>query len=307
LLPFPEFDYAAPSSLREAVSLLCTPGARVLAGGTDLLPSLKHRLFEPSLLVSIRRLPELRAVELLADGTLALGAGLSLQQLSRLPALSSYPGLQDACRSVATPTLQGTATIGGNILLESRCLYYNQPIGWRDAIGGCLKCNGAVCHVAPKGRGCYAAHSADTVPTLWLLGAQVELVGPAGVRLVPVSALYSGDGLRPMLLQPGEILTRLLLPPAEAPTVHRKLRTRAAIDYGLLLVAASRTQNGYRAVVSAVGPAPIEVQGESPEDLAEAAYRSVQPLGTHAPAPTWRKKVLRVEVRRAAESLKEVL
>ncbi|HNH47098.1 MAG TPA: FAD binding domain-containing protein [Myxococcota bacterium] len=306
MLPFPEFDYAAPTSLREAVSLLCTPGARVLAGGTDLLPSLKHRLFEPSLLVSIRRLGELREWELLPDGSLALGAGLSLQQLARLPALARYPGLQDACRSVATPTLQGTATIGGNILLESRCLYYNQPVGWRDAIGGCLKCSGAVCHVAPKGRGCYAAHSADTVPTLWLLGAQVELVGPTGVRLVPISALYSGDGLQPMLVQPGEILTRLLLPPAEGPTVHRKLRTRAAIDYGLLLVAASRIQNGYRAVVSAVGPAPIEVQGESPEELAEAAFRAVQPLGTHAPAPTWRKKVLRVEVRRAAEHLKEV-
>ncbi len=305
MLPFPKFDYAAPTTLREAVSLLCTPGARILAGGTDLLPSLKHRLFEPSLLVSIRRLTELREWEMLPDGGLALGAGLTLQQLSGLPALALYPGLQEACRTVATPTLQGTATIGGNILLESRCLYYNQPVGWRDAIGGCLKCDGSVCHVAPKGKGCYAAHSADTVPTLWLLGAQVELVGPLGVRLVPISALYSGDGLRPMLLQPGEILTRLLLPPPGPPTVHRKLRTRAAIDYGLLLVAASRSQSGYRAVVSAVGPAPIEVRGESPEDLAEAAFRAVQPLGTHAPAPTWRKKVLRVEVRRAAESLKE--
>lgn len=303
MLPFPRFDYEAPGSLREAVSLLCTPGARVLAGGTDLLPSLKHRLFDVSLLVSIRRLDDLKQLERLPEGSLAIGAAFSLRELSRLPELKEYPGLQDACRTVATPTLQGTATLGGNILLESRCLYYNQPVGWRDAIGGCLKCSGSICHVAPKGKGCYAAHSADTVPSLWLLGAQVELVGPAGVRLIPVSSLYTQDGLRPHRLESGEILSRVILPPAGAPTVHRKLRTRAAIDYGLLLVAAGRSGDGYRAVVSAVGPSPIEVSGESAEELAEAAFRAVQPLGTHAPAPTWRKKVLRVEVRRAAESL----
>ena len=304
MLPFPDFDYAAPRQLSEAITWMCTPGARLVAGGTDLLPSLKHRLLAPSLLVSLNRITELREVSTLSDGSLALGAGLSLRDVSRLPVIQrDYPGLAAACRTVATPTIQGMATLGGNVMLDTRCLYYNQPQGWREALGGCLKCEGTVCHVAPKGKGCYAAHSADTVPSLWLLGAAVELVGPAGVRLVPLPALYEDNGLAWHQVRPEEILSRVILPPPVSPTVHRKLRTRAAIDYGLLLVAVSRQTEGYRAVISALGPKPIEVWGEDPASLAEEAFRKALPLSTHLPPAVWRKKMVRVEVRRAAEAL----
>lgn len=304
MLPFPEFEYVAPRSLAEALRALCTPGARLMAGGTDLLPSLKHRLFSTSTLVSLRSIAELKEVTTLQDGTLAIGSGVTLRDVSRLPAvIRDYPGLAAACRTVATPTIQGMATLGGNVMLDTRCLYYNQPQGWRDALGGCLKCDGSVCHVAPKGKGCYAAHSADTVPTLWLLGAQAEVVSPTGVRLVPLPALYEDDGIRFHSLQPQEILTRILIPPAVSPTVHRKMRTRAAIDYALLLVAVARNAEGYRAVISATGPRPVEVWGEDPVSLAEEAWRRVQPLSTHSPPATWRKKMVRVEVRRAAEAL----
>lgn len=304
MLPFPEFEYVAPQSLAEALRALCTPGARLVAGGTDLLPSLKHRLLRPSTLVSLRRVAELKEVTTLQDGTLAIGSGVTLRDVSHLPAvIRDYPGLAAACRTVATPTIQGMATLGGNVMLDTRCLYYNQPEGWRDALGGCLKCDGSVCHVAPKGKGCYAAHSADTVPTLWLLGAQAEVVSPTGVRLLPLPSLYEDDGIRYHSLQPQEILTRILIPPATSPTVHRKLRTRAAIDYALLLVAVARSADGYRAVISATGPRPVEVWGTDPVSLAEEAWRRVQPLSTHSPPAIWRKKMVRVEVRRAAEAL----
>ncbi|MDP2306803.1 MAG: FAD binding domain-containing protein [Pseudomonadota bacterium] len=304
MLPFAPFSLETPDTWATAHDLLADPGARLVAGGTDLLPSMKHRIFRPGVLVSMRRLPGLRTVEETADGGLTIGAGLTLRELSRLaPVRARYPALAAACATVATPTIQATATLGGNIMLDTRCVYYNQPEGWRAGIGGCLKCDGSVCHVAPKGKGCYAAHSADTVPVLWLHGARVVLASADGERTLPMAEMYQDDGIAWLAVRPGEVLTRVLLPAPAATVLHRKARTRAAIDYGYLLVAASRGPEGYRAVVSAVGPRPIEVSGDTPERLAEAAYATVQPLGTHLQPATWRKKMVRVEVRRAAELL----
>ncbi len=304
MLPFAPFSLDAPDTWPTAHGLLAEPGARLVAGGTDLLPSMKHRIFRPGLLVSVRRLPGLRTVDETPDGGLQLGAGLTLREVSRLAAVRArYPALAAACVTVATPTIQAMATLGGNVMLDTRCVYYNQPEGWRAGIGGCLKCEGSVCHVAPKGKGCYAAHSADTVPVLWLYGARLMLSSAAGERVVPISEMYRDDGIAWHGALPGEVLTRVILPPPSGSVVHRKGRIRAAIDYGFLLVAASRSAEGYRAVVSAIGPRPIEVTGATPEALAEAAFLAAQPLGTHLQPAPWRKKVVRVEVRRASSLL----
>ena len=91
-----------------------------------------------------------------------------------------WPALADAAGTIATPTIQAMGTLGGNVMLDTRCMYYNQPAGWRKALGYCLKREGTVCHVAPKGRGCYAAHSADTIPALWLYGASAEFATRQG-------------------------------------------------------------------------------------------------------------------------------
>lgn len=304
MLPFPSFALEAPDRVQDAVALLAQPGAIPVAGGTDLLPSVKHRLFTPSTLVSLRRLHTLRVVEPLADGGLALGAGLTLREVQRHPLVrAGWPALAEAAATIATPIIQNMGTLGGNVMLDTRCLYYNQPEGWRAALGFCLKKDGAICHVAPKGKGCYAAHSADTVPALWLYDARVELVSAAGTRTVALRDLYDVDGRTWVKVQRGELLTRVILPAAAGRVGHHKCRTRAAIDYAWLLVGVSRTDAGYRAVLSAIGPQPIEVVGESPEELAENAFKATQPLTTHALPPPYRKRMVRVEVRRAAQAL----
>lgn len=303
MLPLPRAEYEAPRTLDEAVRLLAEPGAMPISGGTDLIPSIKHRLFEPSIYVSTRHIVGLTDISDGPDGQLVIGAGVSLRNLARHPAiLARYPALAAACRTVATPTIQNMASIGGNVMLDTRCLYYNQPEGWRAALGYCLKKEGTVCHVAPKGAGCYAAHSADTVPVLWLLGATLELASPGVTRRVPISAAYGEDGRYERMLRRGELLTRILLPPAASPISHRKLRTRAAIDYALLLTAVQVDGGEGRAVLSAIGPRPIEVRAPV-ADLAEAAFKAVQPLTTHSPAPPWRKRMVRVEVSRALREL----
>lgn len=304
MLPLPTFDYAAPGTIEEALKLLAEPGALALAGGTDLLPSMKHRLFKPALLVSLRRLAPLRE-RTVEHGGLWIGAGTTLAEIGGDSEVRArWPALAEACGTVATPTIQAMATLGGNVMLDTRCVYYNQPEGWRASIGGCLKRDGSVCHVAPRGRGCYAAHSADTVPVLWLYGAQVEIVGPQERRLVPLSALYRADGMNWHGLRRGELLTRVFLPADPAPVAFRKGRTRAAIDYAWLLAAVRRDPTGFTAVVSAVGPAPMEVRGDTVEGLAESAFDQVQPLSTHNQPAPWRKKMVRVEVRRAAEAVR---
>lgn len=299
MLPFAPFSLETPDTWAMCHDLLVSPGALLVAGGTDLLPSMKHRLFRPEVLVSMRRLPDLRAVTELPDGGVALGAGLTLREVARITR-DRWPALAAACRTVATPTIQETATLGGNVMLDTRCVYYNQPEGWRAGIGGCLKCDGAVCHVAPRGKGCYAAHSADTIPALWMYHARVELRYNGDTRNVSIADLYRDDGIAWHGVRRGEVVSRVILPPAGGAVVHRKLRTRQAIDYGLLLVAVG--DGGTRAVISAVGPRPIEVHAPVGA-LAQAAFEAVQPLGTHLPPATWRKKMVRVEVERAARAL----
>ncbi len=305
MLPLPSFHYSAPRDVVEASKLLAEPGSQLVAGGTDLLVSMKHRLFEPKHLVSIRALG-LRGVEV-AEGSLWIGAGVTLRELGSNAVVNrQLPALADACRTVATPTIQAMATIGGNLMLDTRCLYYNQPAGWRASLGYCLKREGTVCHVAPKGRGCYATHSADTVPALWLLGAEAEFVSSRGVRQVPVSQMYHDDGMAWLKLEKDEILTRVRIPLEPRRVCHRKLRTRQAIDYAQVLVAVAAPANPgglWRAVISSVSSAPLLFEADTPDDLVAAAFKGSQPLSTHLPPAPWRKKMVRVEVSRALASL----
>jgi 4-hydroxybenzoyl-CoA reductase subunit beta len=309
MLPLPRFDLAMPTTVDEAVDLLATDGARIIAGGTDLLPSMKHRLFDPSLLVSLARLERLKAIEPGADGGLAIGAMASLDQVSRDEAICrDYSALAESCRTVATPTIQKMGTLGGNVMLDTRCLFYNQPAGWRKSIGGCLKAEGDLCHVALKGKGCYAAQSSDTVPVLALLGAQLELRSIRGTRTIALDGAFGEDGRDWLPLARDELLTRILLPPAPAgQIVQRKLRLRQSIDYALLLTAAHLRPDGSGTIVlSALGPAPVRIDfaaGTTHDAIAEQAYVKANPLATHFAASTWRKRMVRVEVRRALDAM----
>lgn len=303
MLPFPQFELARPDALDDLLALAADPDSKLIAGGTDLLPSMKHRLFSPARLVDLTGVAELQGIREEGDG-LSIGASETLRCVARHRLVRDrFPALAEACSTIATATIQAMGTLGGNVMLDTRCLFYNQPAGWREAIGGCLKAEGNVCHVARTGTGCYAAHSADTVPVLWLCGAELELASQRGVRRLRIDQLFGDDGRDWLVLEPDEVLLRIVLPAPTGPIAHRKLRARGAIDYGLLLTAVQHDDIGARAVLSALGPAPIEVRAPSPEALVEAAWRAAKPLNTHAWATTWRKHMVRVEVKRALQML----
>jgi 4-hydroxybenzoyl-CoA reductase subunit beta len=292
---------------------------RVLSGGTDLIPSMRQKLFEPQHVVDLHGISELRGIHALSDGAVEIGALTTLSAIEKSPYLRQhFPVLTEAAATVASPVLRNMGTIGGNICLDTRCLWYNQSLTWRKGCGFCIKKDGDLCHVAPGGTKCWAAFSADTPPALLCLNAQIEIVGPKGARRIPLQEFYTGDGMNYRRLLPTELVTRVFLPAESADYrgVYRKLRVRGSIDYPLAGVAvAMKRSNGHVAdakiAMTAVNPAPVLVQqaGEMligktiDEALAEAvgdiAARTAKPLTTSALTPEYRREMIRVFTKRA--------
>jgi 4-hydroxybenzoyl-CoA reductase subunit beta len=316
-MSLPEFQYLRPRSIDEAVEMLGkhAPSVQILAGGTDLLPSLKQQLFAPRHLVDLGGVRELRAI-LPADGGLQIGAMTTITNLERSREVAQrYPVLHEAVKTVASPVLRNMGTVGGNICLDTRCLWYNQSLAWRKSCGFCIKKDGDLCHVAPGGSKCWAAFSADTPPALLCLEAEIEIASPRGVRRMPLAEFYNNDGIDRMKLAKDELLTRVILPARTAGWrgVYRKLRVRGSIDYPLAGVAVALQRNGtiseVRVAITGVNPAPLLVRADSltgrelsdelAAQVADVAAKAAKPLTTSALTPEYRREMVRVFTRRA--------
>ncbi len=316
-MALPEFQYLRPRSIQEAIDMLAkhAPEVQILAGGTDLLPSMKQQLFTPRALVDLGGVRELRAI-LPAEGGLHIGAMTTLMHVERSREVSQrYAVLHEAVKTVASPVLRNMGTIGGNICLDTRCLWYNQSLAWRQSCGFCIKKDGDLCHVAPGGTKCWAAFSADTPPALLCLEAEIEIASVRGTRRVALSEFYTNIGDNRMKLAKDELVTRVILPARTAGWrgAYRKLRIRGSIDYPLAGVAVALQGNGKiddaRVAITGVNPAPLLVKAETlkgktiADDIAaevgEAAARSAKPLTTSALTPEYRREMVRVFTRRA--------
>ncbi|GAB4296192.1 MAG: xanthine dehydrogenase family protein subunit M [Roseovarius sp.] len=235
----PEIDIVRPASPEQAVAALSRPGAAALAGGTDLIVNLRRGIGAPRQLVDLTALPGIDRI--VADGdSLVIGAGVRLAALAASAELGpAEAALREAALAVAGPSHRNLATVGGNLCLDTRCIYYNQSDWWRRANGYCLKYRGEICHVAPQGRRCRAAFSGDLAPALMVLGAEVEIIGPQGPRRMPLGALYREDGAAHLTLRPGEIVLRVHLRRQAGVSGYAKIRTRAAMEFPLAGVAAA--------------------------------------------------------------------
>ncbi|PYV66341.1 MAG: hypothetical protein DMG97_29775 [Acidobacteria bacterium] len=209
-------------------------------------------------------------------------------------------------------------TIGGNICLDTRCLWYNQSLAWRKSCGFCIKKDGDLCHVAPGGTKCWAAFSGDTPPALLCLNAEIEIGSATGVHRIPLRDFYTGEGDNYRKLRPNELVTRVILPRSSAGYrgAYRKLRIRGSIDYPLAGVAvAVKKSNGHvedlQIAMTAVNPAPTLVSGLAQlldrclsddavaETAGDMAARIAKPLTTSALTPEYRREMIRVFTKRA--------
>ncbi len=321
MLRLPPFRYHRPRSLDEALALKAEhgPDAMYVAGGTDLVPNMKHRLFEPGHLVALKQIEELRGLEE-RDGHLRIGAGETLASVAESELVRArFPALAEAAAHVAGPQLRNAGTIGGNVCLDTRCTYYNQTEFWRSALGYCLKKDGEVCHVTRVGKKCVAAHSADTPPVLMTLDADLVLAGPDGEREIPVRDFFLTDGITNTRRTAEEILREIRIPLASASRRqgYAKLRQRKSIDFPLLTVAVAAeledddTVRSIGGVVTALGARPRLLTGWAEiaigrvldddvlDALAERAHEQCHPLENLIVDPDWRRAMVPVYVRRA--------
>jgi 4-hydroxybenzoyl-CoA reductase subunit beta len=252
----------------------------------------------------------------------SIGAGTTLTAVSSHPEIARhYPGLATAAGLVSSPQIRNMGTLGGNVCVDTRCNYYNQSYEWRKAVNFCMKKDGEICLVAPGSSRCWAVSSSDTAPMLWSLGASVRLAGPKGERLIPISALYRDDGIQYLSKQPGEVVTAIVLPPADGwRSTYLKLRRRGSIDFPILGVAVALRMDGdtvreaaitLGAVASQPRPTPAAAAllvGErlTPElidRVADAAFKPSKPLDNTDLTHPYRKKMTRVFVARALRQL----
>jgi 4-hydroxybenzoyl-CoA reductase subunit beta len=327
----PRFEHLQPESLEAALDLLSEHGeeARVIAGGTDLLVSMKHRLFTPGYLLNLKGL-ELDFIEGGKEG-LRIGALTRLTDIIKSPLVrEKFPVLAQAASYVAAPPLQNMGTLGGNLCLNTRCFFYNQSQFWRQARPLCFKTGGEICHVVKGGDHCYSVYQGDLAPVLIALGARVKLAKKGGERMIPLLDLYTGKGEGPLALGAEEILTEVEIP-APPPGLqsggsslataswggdYQKLRYRGAMDFPLVGVAAVLNWNGEscvgaKVVLTAVASAPVVVEeasrlfeGQKPDEeaiarAAEAAYEAAHPVANVGSTPLYRRKMVRVMAKRA--------
>jgi 4-hydroxybenzoyl-CoA reductase subunit beta len=253
----PDFILRRPASAEQAAALLAAePRSRLVAGGTDLLPNLRRGLESPPLLIDVSALPGFARVEAPTDGSLHLGAGLTLAALGRDPLIAErLPALAEAARAAAGPGHRSAATLGGNLCQDTRCIFYNQSAWWRATNQFCLKRGGDTCHVAPQGARCHAAFSGDLAPVLLAMHAEVDLLSANGTRRLPLHALYRDDGAAHLTLTHDELLLGVHVP-AAAPGLrcaYRKARVRGAMDFPLAAVAVALALNDGVIAALAIG------------------------------------------------------
>jgi len=305
----PKFEYKKAQSVAEAVTLYKQQKgkARYLAGGTDLIPLIKHKLSTPRAVIDLKGIGELKTIDR-RDGWLVVGANVTLFDLKNDPVTGKYfPALYESLDATSCETLQMRGTIGGNILQDTRCLEYNQSLEWRTARGFCLRMGGSECNVVKGARTCFANYCSDNAPALITLSAEVMLVGPEGERRIKLSNLFTGDGIKPFALEAGEILMQILIPMKKTKGVYEKLRVRDSIDYPLVGVAVSASGAKAKICVGGVGLAPqvydLKNAGDAAavKEVGDKASADARPVANATLTPAYRKKMVGVLLKRAVK------
>jgi 4-hydroxybenzoyl-CoA reductase subunit beta len=315
------FTIHRPQTLAEALEVLqANAGAvRIVAGGSDLVINMRMRIETPAHVLELRGLSELSGISFDQEEGLRIGALTIISEVANDAIVrEKFPVIASAAAQVAGPNIRNMGTVGGNLCLDTRCVYYNQSYFWRKANDFCLKKDGTVCHVAPGSEKCWAAYSGDIAPALLTLGASVKLLSPRGERVLPLHQFFVNDGIQKYDLQPDEILCEVRVPASAAGYrgVYNKFRIRESVDYPLAAAAIAVKVDDAglctdaQVAITALNPSPRLVEGVrelfAGQPVTEAALekavdltrRAAKPLRTSASTTTYRRHIIGVLAKR---------
>jgi 4-hydroxybenzoyl-CoA reductase subunit beta len=318
--PLAKFRIAQPATVAEAIAVrMKHPGSRFVAGGTDLLVNMRRGISNPELLVDLSGVKGMTGIE--ADRTgLTIGAGVTIATLAANTTVATqYQALAQAAAAIAGPGHRIMGTVGGNLSLDTRCIYYNQSEWWRSANAYCLKYRGDTCHVAPQGQRCHAAFTGDLAPALLVFGAEIDIAGPQGLRRISLSALYVEDGKAHLTLADGELIVAVRLPSDPPPSAYAKIRTRAAIDFPLAGVAVALAASGtkldsLRIALTGTNSRPFLLTGTEAfagrsvdeklmQEIDRLVQKQVQPMRTTIASANYRRVAAAALARRLTAKL----
>jgi 4-hydroxybenzoyl-CoA reductase subunit beta len=319
-LPMFPFRILSPASVEAAVAARREHAdSRFLAGGTDVIVNLRRGLGGTDVLIDLNGVKEIGGLNA-SDAGARIGAGATLVALARNADIGArYPVVRQAALGVAGPGHRNLATVGGNLCLDTRCIYYNQSEWWRRANGYCLKYGGEICHVAPQGQRCHAAFSGDLAPAFMVLDAQVEIAGSGGRRRIPLAGLYVEDGRAHLALAEGELLVAVHLPPHPPGAAYAKARVRGSMDFPLAGVAVALALeagriSALRIALTGTNSCPVllegtaEFAGEAVDDatldrLEKRVQKQVQPMRTTIASGNYRRMAAAALARRLVQRL----
>jgi len=318
--PMHDFRLLRPATVDAAVEARAThQGSRLIGGGTDLLVNLRRGLGTPPVLISTDTIEEIGSLTISATGA-RIGSAVTLAEIAASRELEKYfPAVAEAAATIAGPSHRNLATVGGNLCLDTRCIYYNQSEWWRGSNGYCLKHAGDVCHVAPQGNRCHAVFSGDLAPALLVHGASVEVAGSGGRRRMPLADLYREDGKAHLALADDEMITAVFLDREDLRSAYAKVRTRKAMDFPLAGVAAAVAGDEHglttlRIALTGTNSCPVLLQGTDaltgiPVDDAllkaidKLVQRQAQPVRTTLASANYRRLAAAGLARRLTHNL----
>ena len=305
-----EKTYIKVNSIEEACQLAAenTAGFKFIAGGTDVIVNQLQGTEEPDCLIDITGIEELKSVTL-SKKHLRIGALVTLHELGKSKEIrDEFPLLLEAAQAVGSPLIRKTATIGGNILCQNRCYFYNQHEWWRKSVGYCLKCDGDICIASGGRNACFSECVSDTAPALISMQAELEIYDVDGEKQIPLADIYSGDGVEPLTLSRTAIVKSIMLPlNQEYKAVFKKLRQRESLEFTSLSTAVAVNKFGLlRICMTGVDPKPVLVEagrGADQEELIKKAIRGSRAIDNEMLSRAYRREMIKVFLKESFDQL----
>ena len=312
----PPFQYLEPANVEEALSMISIhkETVKIMAGGTDLLNRMKLRLIEPAFVMNIGKLRDMDGIGI-GDTETIIGANTRLKDIAAAPLVNRrFMAIAEAASQVASPTITNMATIGGNLLQNTRCMYYDQSGMVLNGLELCHKRGGSVCLAVKGSKRCFSVYQGDVAPALIAFDARCVVEKKGSARTVSITELFTGNGATPFAIGADELLTRIIIPQPKGiySSAYRKLRLRGSVDYPLASVAAfvsvarDRKVTTCRVVIGAAGAAPKVVDGASCEadleSIAQKAYDYAEGVDNLKMPGAYRRKIASVLAKRAIKA-----